>query len=72
VQSDGEGRGEATDGSEDQPLRLPPGVTTDWKSRWFSEREYKEYLTEDWKIRDAIMTQARVGGHQPHRDRAHP
>ena len=30
-------------------------MTTDWKSRWFSERQYKEYLTEDWKIRQAIM-----------------
>ena len=27
----------------------------DWKSRWFSERDYKEYLTEDWKIRKALM-----------------
>src|SRR4029079_9857867 len=31
------------------------GVSTDWKSRWFSEREYQKYLTEDWKIRQAIM-----------------
>ena len=31
------------------------GITTDWKSRWFSERQYKDYLTEDWKIRQAIM-----------------
>jgi len=31
------------------------GITTDWKSRWFSERNYKEYLTEDWKIRAYIM-----------------
>ncbi|MFM7410113.1 MAG: 30S ribosomal protein S3, partial [Actinomycetota bacterium] len=32
------------------------GVTTDWKSRWFSERQYKDYLTEDWKIREYLMT----------------
>ena len=31
------------------------GVTTDWKSRWFSTREYKDYLTEDWKIREYLM-----------------
>jgi len=30
-------------------------ITTDWKSRWFSEREYKQYLTEDWTIRREIM-----------------
>src|SRR6185437_11596567 len=33
------------------------GVTTDWKSRWFSDREYTDYLIEDWKIRDYLMTQ---------------
>ena len=27
----------------------------DWKSRWFSDREYKQYLTEDWQIRDSVM-----------------
>ncbi len=59
-------------GQKINPYGFRLGVTTDWKSRWFSEREYKEYLTEDWKIREAIMTQAGVGGDQPHRDRAHP
>ena len=28
---------------------------SDWKSRWFSERSYTDYLTEDWKVRDFIM-----------------
>ena len=43
-------------GQKINPYGFRLGVTTDWKSRWFSEREYKEYLTEDWKIRQAIMT----------------
>lgn len=43
-------------GQKINPYGFRLGVTTDWKSRWFSEREYKQYLTEDWKIRDAIMT----------------
>ena len=59
-------------GQKINPYGFRLGITTDWKSRWFSEREYKDYLTEDWKIRQALMTQARVGGGQPHRDRAHP
>ncbi len=42
-------------GQKINPYGFRLGVSTDWKSRWFSEREYKEYLTEDWKIRDAIM-----------------
>jgi small subunit ribosomal protein S3 len=43
-------------GQKINPYGFRLGVTTDWKSRWFSERQYKEYLTEDWKIRDFIMT----------------
>jgi small subunit ribosomal protein S3 len=42
-------------GQKVNPYGFRLGVTTDWKSRWFSEREYKDYLTEDWKIRDFIM-----------------
>ncbi len=43
-------------GQKINPYGFRLGVTTDWKSRWFSERQYKEYLTEDWKIREYIMT----------------
>ncbi len=42
-------------GQKINPYGFRLGVTTDWKSRWFSERLYKDYLTEDWKIRQAIM-----------------
>ena len=59
-------------GQKINPYGFRLGVTTDWKSRWFSERDYKDYLTEDWKIRRGDHEQARVGRDQPHRDRAHP
>lgn len=42
-------------GQKVNPYGFRLGVTTEWKSRWFSERDYKEYLTEDWKIRKALM-----------------
>ena len=42
-------------GQKINPYGFRLGVSTDWKSRWFSEREYKQYLTEDWQIRQAIM-----------------
>ena len=42
-------------GQKINPYGFRLGVTTEWKSRWFSERDYKEYLTEDWKIRKALM-----------------
>jgi small subunit ribosomal protein S3 len=43
-------------GQKINPYGFRLGVSTDWKSRWFSEREYQKYLTEDWKIRQAIMS----------------
>ena len=43
-------------GQKINPYGFRLGVTTDWKSRWFSERDYKNYLTEDWKIRRALMS----------------
>jgi len=44
-------------GQKVNPYGFRLGVTTDWKSRWFSDREYRDYLIEDWKIRDYLMTQ---------------
>ena len=43
-------------GQKINPYGFRLGVTTEWKSRWFSERDYKQYLTEDWTIREKIMT----------------
>ena len=42
-------------GQKVNPYGFRLGVTTDWKSRWFADRDYKTYLIEDWKIRDYIM-----------------
>ena len=42
-------------GQKINPYGFRLGITTDWKSRWFSDRNYREYLTEDWKIRSYIM-----------------
>jgi small subunit ribosomal protein S3 len=41
-------------GQKVNPYGFRLGVTTEWKGRWFSDRDYKEYLTEDWKIRQYI------------------
>jgi small subunit ribosomal protein S3 len=38
-------------GQKINPYGFRLGVTTDWKSRWFSERDYKKYLHEDIEIR---------------------
>jgi small subunit ribosomal protein S3 len=44
-------------GQKVHPYGYRLGVTTDWKSRWFEERNYQEYVVEDWKIRDYLMSQ---------------
>jgi small subunit ribosomal protein S3 len=43
-------------GQKVNPYGFRLGVTTDWKSRWFADREeYGRFVIEDWKIRDHIM-----------------
>ena len=45
-------------GQKVNPYGFRLGVTTDWKSRWFAERqEYADFVIEDWKIRDYLMTE---------------
>jgi small subunit ribosomal protein S3 len=45
-------------GQKVNPYGFRLGVTTEWKSRWFASRqEYVDYVIEDWKIRDYLMTQ---------------
>ncbi len=39
------------------PYGFRLGITTDWKSRWFEERHYRDFVVEDWKIRDYLMRQ---------------
>ena len=42
-------------GQKVNPYGFRLGITTDWKSRWFADhREYKDFLIEDWKIRDYL------------------
>ena len=44
-------------GQKVNPYGFRLGITTDWKSRWFNDREYQQLVIEDWKIRDYLMTQ---------------
>lgn len=45
-------------GQKVNPYGFRLGVTTDWKSRWFADRQdYAENVIEDWKIRDFLTTQ---------------
>ena len=44
-------------GQKVNPYGFRLGITTDWKSRWFSDRDYQDYVIEDWKIRDYLTRQ---------------
>ena len=44
-------------GQKVNPYGFRLGVTTEWKSRWFNDRDYQDYLVEDWKIRDYLNRQ---------------
>jgi small subunit ribosomal protein S3 len=44
-------------GQKVNPYGFRLGVTTDWKSRWFTDRDYQDYLIEDWDIRKYLMSQ---------------
>src|SRR5438477_6624230 len=44
-------------GQKVNPYGFRLGVTTDWKSRWFNDREYQGCRVEDWKIRHCLMSQ---------------
>jgi len=42
-------------GQKVNPYGFRLGITTDWKSRWFADRqEYQDFLIEDWQIRNFI------------------
>jgi small subunit ribosomal protein S3 len=45
-------------GQKVNPYGFRLGITTEWKSRWFADRqEYADNVIEDWKIRDYLMTE---------------
>jgi small subunit ribosomal protein S3 len=44
-------------GQKVNPYGFRLGVTTDWKSRWFEERSYQDFVVEDWRIRHYLMSQ---------------
>ena len=37
-------------GQKINPHGFRLGITTDWKSRWYADKQYAEYVAEDVKI----------------------
>jgi small subunit ribosomal protein S3 len=42
-------------GQKVHPYGFRLGVHTDWKSRWFSEKQYRDYLEADLRIRQYLL-----------------
>lgn len=48
-------------GQKTHPYAFRLGIVNDWKSRWYSDREYTELVNEDWKIRDYLFGELERG-----------
>lgn len=44
-------------GQKVNPYGFRLGITTDWKSKWFADRDYQDSLIEDIKIRNYLNSQ---------------
>ncbi len=49
-------------GQKVHPYGFRLGVSKQWKARWINEKNYKEYLLEDIKIRDYLKKNYRAAG----------
>lgn len=48
-------------GQKTHPYAFRLGVVTDWKSHWYSDKEYTDLVNEDWQIRDYLKRELRRG-----------
>ncbi len=48
-------------GQKTHPYAFRLGVVTDWKSRWYSDKEYTDLVNEDWKIRKYLYDELTRG-----------
>ncbi len=41
-------------GQKVHPYSFRLGIATDWKSKWFSKKDYVQFVNEDWQIREFL------------------
>lgn len=46
------------------PYAFRLGYTTDWKSRWFNRKKYKDYLKQDYYLREFLMARLKQAAAQ--------
>jgi small subunit ribosomal protein S3 len=42
-------------GHKVHPTGFRLGITTDWRSRWYSQKHYTDFVLEDFRIRKLVM-----------------
>ena len=57
-------------GQKIHPEGFRVGYIHDWKSNWFNERDFADYLLEDLAIRDHIENKLSHAGPLRHHDRS--
>jgi len=48
-------------GQKTHPYGLRLGIVTDWKSRWYSDKEYADQVAEDYQIRNYLRGELKRG-----------
>ncbi|MDH5293555.1 MAG: 30S ribosomal protein S3 [Acidimicrobiia bacterium] len=48
-------------GQKTHPYAFRIGVVNDWKSKWYSDKEYVQLVNEDWRLRDYLRGELRRG-----------
>ena len=44
-------------GQKTHPYAFRIGIVNDWKSRWFSEKDYTRQVNEDYRVREFLLSQ---------------
>ena len=47
-------------GRKVHPFIFRLGSVTNWKSRWFSKKQYKDFLEQDTKLRSFVMKKLKI------------
>ncbi|MEX1272221.1 MAG: 30S ribosomal protein S3, partial [Acidimicrobiia bacterium] len=48
-------------GQKTHPYSFRLGIVNDWKSKWYSDKDYVALVNEDWQIRDYLRGELRRG-----------
>ena len=48
-------------GQKIHPYGFRLGIVTDWKSRWYAEKDYADHVNEDSDVRDYLKSQLKRG-----------